>query len=59
MFPAGMTNASFSISIIDDSTLEQNETFVLTMDTSSDFTTVHPDKAVVTILDDDSKGTVF
>ena len=55
MIPAKMTSASFSISIINDDILEQNETFALTIDTSGGFAIVDPDKAVVTIVDDDSK----
>ena len=56
IIPAKMTSASFNISITNDAILEQNETFALTIDPSSNFTIVDPDEATVIIVDDDSKG---
>ena len=55
MFPATVTKASLNISINNDDVVEQNETFSLTINSSSDVTVVDPDKAVVTIVDDDSE----
>ena len=56
-FPAGVTNASFPISLMNDLTLENNEDFILIINSSS-----LPDyvskigQATVTIADDDSKS---
>ena len=55
MFPADTTTASLSISIDNDNIVEMNETFSLTINSSSDVTVVDPDEAVVTIVDDDSE----
>ena len=55
MFPADTTTASLSISIDNDNIVEMNETFSLTINSSSDVTVVDPDDAVVTIVDDDSE----
>jgi len=50
-----MINASFNISITNDAILEQNETFTLNICPPDGFFVVDPDKAMVTIMDDDSK----
>ena len=55
MFPADSTSASLSISIDNDNIVEINETFSLTINSSSDVMTVDPYNAVVTIVDDDSE----
>ena len=55
MFPVDTTTASLSISIDNDNIVEMNETFSLTINSSSDVTVVDPDDAVVTIVDDDSE----
>ena len=44
-----------NISIINDTILESNETFTLTIDPPSDVTSVDPSEATVTIVDDDSE----
>jgi len=57
-FPAGMTRVPFDVPIIDDNTFEGNETFMLTIDSSSlpsYITAGDPDEATVTIVDDDRK----
>ena len=53
---AGEINISFIISIIDDNVFERNESFILTINSSSlpSRVLVQPDsKAIVTIVDDD------
>ena len=52
--PAGMTEASFIISINNDIVLEGNENFNLVI-MSSSLPVVTTDEAVVTIVDDESK----
>jgi len=57
-FLAGQTSVLFNISIIDDSILEGNEIFDLTIDASllpSRVIVVSPHKATVTIVDNDGK----
>ena len=57
-FPAGMTSASFDVVINDDSILERNESFVLTIDVDSlpeKVTNVSIAQATVILVDDDSK----
>ena len=54
-FPAGVTTFLLNISITNDTICENNETFALTINSSSDVTSVDPDKATVTIVDDDSE----
>ena len=57
MIPAGLTNASLSIAIINDAVLEKNESFDLSINTLMLPSQVNadPDKATVTIVDDDGK----
>ena len=58
MFTAGVTIASFNIPIINDNTLESNETFNLAINTSllsEGISVSNPDWATVTILDDDGE----
>jgi len=57
-FSAGVTSVTFDISINDDSILEDNENFMLTIDQSSLPTNVNrgnPGSATVTIVDNDGK----
>ena len=54
-FPAGTTTASLSISVTNDNIVEMNETFSLTINSSSDVTVVDPYNALVAIVDDDSE----
>ena len=58
-FSAGMTRASFPISVINDLILEDNEGFVLTINSSSlpDYVN-NLDQATVTIIDDDGKSVI-
>ena len=56
--PAGQTNATFDIGIINDTVREGNENFMLTINSSSlpgGVTPGNPDIATVTIVDDDGK----
>lgn len=55
VFPAGITSVSFNVSVTDDNILEQNETFALTIDSTSNVIVGGSGKAIITILDDDSK----
>ena len=55
IFPAEMTNISLNISITDDTSLEMNETFIVSINSSNDALPVDPDEALVTIVDDDSE----
>ena len=53
-FTAGTTNSSFTISISDDNTFENNESFVLTITSLSNIITAgDPLQATVTIVDDE------
>ena len=56
--PAGMTNATFDVSITDDNILEVNEDFMLTIDPSSlspNVTPGNPYQTTVTIVDNGCK----
>ena len=56
--PAGEISVPFNISIIDDNIFEQNEVFILTINSSSlpSRVSVQPDcMAMITIVDDDGK----
>ena len=58
MFPAGVTSMEFNVSITNDDTLEHNETFQLTIDSSSlpvGASTADPNQATVVIINDDCK----
>ena len=58
MFTAGETSVSFNVSIINDNTLEANEDFTLTIDSSSilnNFRVGDPGSAIVTIVNDDGE----
>ena len=58
IFPAGVTSATFDVSIISDNVLEGNENFVLNIDDSSLPSHViqgFPGEATVNTVDDDSK----
>ena len=54
-FPARQTTATFEVPITDDNTFEGNETFMLTIDSSSlptGLTSADPDEATVTIFEE-------
>jgi len=58
LFPAGETSVTFDVPITDDSLLEGNENFMLTIDQPSLPTGVtrgDPSEATVTIVDNDGK----
>ena len=58
LIPANVTRVSFDISITNDDDLEDNEYFMLTINSSSlptGFLISDPYQATVTIVDDDSK----
>ena len=59
-FPAGMTNASFSIVIMDDNILESDEQFQLniigTQPPSDHITNGNPNYTKINIADDDGKS---
>ena len=60
-FPAGVTSASFDVPINDDSTLESDEQFTITIDPSSlprRVSVTNPGQAVITITDDDGEWIV-
>ena len=53
-FTAGTTSSSFTITIEDDNTFEDNESFVVTITSLPSIITVgSPRQATVTIIDDD------
>jgi len=57
-FPAGDTEVSFSVTIIDDRILESNETFQLSINSEKlpDNVTINdPSSITITIVDDDCK----
>ena len=57
-FPAGVTKGSFNVDIIDDGILENNETFELSINSSTLPSSVNinnPSKLTVTIVDNDGK----
>jgi len=51
--PAGSTSANISLTPIDDTTVENNETAVLTLSANSAYTVGSPNSATVTIADND------
>ena len=54
-FTAGTTSSSFTITIEDDNTFEDNESFVVTITSlPSIITAGSPDQTTVTIVDDES-----
>ena len=58
MIPAGQTNATFYVPIIDDMILENNEDFMLIIDETTlpdDVTRGDPGEATVNIVDNDRK----
>ena len=57
-FPAGQTNTTFDVPIIDDKVREDNENFKLSIDETllpTGVTRGTPGEATVTIVDDDCK----
>ena len=58
LIPAGVTNVSFTVPIIDDNIIESNETFILTIKESSLSNRLAYGSygaTIVTIIDDDCK----
>ena len=55
IFPAGSTEVSFDIIIDDDNLLEDNEEFILSINSTSPPVGTIIDEATVTIVDDDGK----
>ena len=58
-FPAGVTSATFDISIVDDNIIESDESFLLVINQSSLHSRViqgSPGTVPVSIVDDDSKS---
>lgn len=56
MIPAGRTRVTFNVSIIDDNTLESNETFVLIINPDSlpnKISATDPKRTNIIILDND------
>ena len=56
VIPAGETNVKFSVTIMDDSTLETDETINLAINSNmlqNKIAQTNPDRAVVTIVDND------
>ena len=56
MIPAGETNVKFTVTIMDDNILETDETINLAINSNmlpSKITQANPDRAVVTIVDND------
>ena len=56
MIPAGEINVKFSVTIMDDSTLETDETINLAINSNmlqNKIAQTNPDRAVVTIVDND------
>ena len=56
-FPAGVTSVLFNISINDDNIVEDNETFMLTINSSlaTGVMVGNPSQATMTIVDNDGK----
>ena len=50
-----MTSASYPVPIVDDSTIEDTETFTASLNTTESIVNIGDDTATVTILDVDSK----
>jgi hypothetical protein len=57
-FTAGQTSKTIDIPIVQDSSLEGDETFSVTLSSPSSAVLGSPNPATVTILDDDSTGTL-
>jgi hypothetical protein len=55
-FLAGSATATKTVSVLDDSLVESDETVVVTLASGSGYTIGNPSSAVVTILDDDVTG---
>ena len=59
-FGPDVTSASHSVPILDDSNIEDTETFTATLSTTESNVNIGDDTATITILDDDSElFTVF
>ena len=57
IIPAGLTSASFNVLITNDGILEDNESFILIINSSS-VPIGDSDQAMITIMDDDGKQIV-
>ena len=57
IIPAGLTSASFDVLITNDGILEDNESFILIINSSS-VPIGDSDQAMITIMDDDGKQIV-
>ena len=56
VIPAGQTHAHFDVSIMDDVTVENNENFLLIINSNSlpdKISAKSPDRPIITILDND------
>ena len=59
-FGPDVTSASYPVPIVDDSNIEDTETFTATLSTTESNVNIGDDTATITILDDDSElFTVF
>ena len=54
-FGPDQTSASYPVQIVDDSNIEDTETFTATLSTTESNVNIGDDTATVTILDDDSE----
>ena len=54
-FGPDVTSASYSVPIVDDSIIEDTETFTATLSTTESNVSIGDDTATVTILDDDGE----
>ena len=55
-FGPDQTSASYPVPIVDDSNIEDTETFTATLSTTESNVNIGDDTATVTILDDDSES---
>ena len=54
-FASGVTSATYPVPIVDDSTIEDTETFTASLSTTESNVNIGDGTATVTILDDDSE----
>ena len=54
-FGSGVTRATYPVPIVNDSTIEDTETFTASLSTTESNVNIGDDTATVTILDDDSE----
>ena len=53
IFSASVTRICRNVSSVDDDILEEDEDFILTLNTTDSSVNLNPDEAIVTITDDD------